>query len=65
MNGYAGESGILYSAISQYCRDHGIHGDDFRRFQTFLHAADAEYRAFKMEEMERASKLAGNRQPKG
>lgn len=51
--GYLGESGIFYSAISQYCRDHGIAGDHFRRFQTFIHAIDAEHRLIQSEERER------------
>jgi hypothetical protein len=40
------ESGILYSSISAFCRDHRINGDDFRRFRTFIHAVDAEYQAW-------------------
>lgn len=38
-----GEMPIYYTAISQYCRDHGIAGDDWRRFMTMINAIDAEH----------------------
>ncbi|MGV1867227.1 MULTISPECIES: phage tail assembly chaperone [unclassified Rhizobium] len=38
-----GEGPIYYQAISQYARDYGIAGDDYRRFLIFIKAIDAEH----------------------
>lgn len=34
---------IPYMALSQYARDHGIVGDEFRMFQTLMREIDAEW----------------------
>jgi hypothetical protein len=56
-----GLTGIYYAAISRYARNHGISGDDFARFHTFVTALDAEYLAF---ENERAKAEAEKRDNK-
>lgn len=61
--GYLGESGIFYSSISQYCRDHGIAGEAAQKFATFIHAIDAENRLILAEEREREQSKQG--QPHG
>ncbi len=40
---FGGEGPIYYSALSQYARDHGISGDDLRRFHVFMNAVDGEW----------------------
>lgn len=38
-----GCSGIYYTAISQYCRDHLIKGSEFRLFLRLIREMDDEY----------------------
>lgn len=40
---FGGETPITYAAISQYCRDNGIEGEDLALFMVFFNAVDAEY----------------------
>ncbi|MCD2183339.1 hypothetical protein [Rhizobium sp. GN54] len=40
---FGGEGPISYLALSQYARDHQIHGDDLRHFHLFMNAVDGEW----------------------
>lgn len=50
--------GIYYTAISAYAADHGIIGEDFGRFLTFLRAIDDEFVAFSGEQAKQAVERA-------
>lgn len=52
---HGGQTAIYYTALSRYARDHGIEGDDFRDFLTFMNAIDAEHLALAAEELKAAA----------
>lgn len=51
-----GELPIPYMAISQYARDHGIVGDEFRVFRILLSAVDTEWLTHVAEKARKAEK---------
>jgi hypothetical protein len=56
-----GIGGIYYQAVSQYARDHGITGENFRVFRAFLGALDAEFLQFEAERQEADRKKRENK----
>lgn len=50
--------GIFYASISAYASDHGIAGDEFDRFLTFLRTIDDEFVAFSAEQAKQAIERA-------
>lgn len=50
-----GQTAIYYTAISRYAADHGIEGDEFRDFLTFINAIDGEHLAMVAEELKALS----------
>jgi hypothetical protein len=56
MSGYVGETPISYMALSQYCRDNDIRGDDLNMFMVFINAVDAEHLAMQAQDAAKASK---------
>ncbi|WP_139108371.1 MULTISPECIES: hypothetical protein [unclassified Ensifer] len=50
---FGGEGPISYTAISRYAADHGIGGDHFGDFLTFLQAIDAEWLDWRSEKEKR------------
>ena len=57
-----GCSGIYYSSISRYARDHGLTGDLFHEFYPFLRAMDDEYVAYAAEQAKAAAEKAKREQ---
>lgn len=47
---------LFYQAISRYCEDFGIIGDDRRRFIIFINTVDGEYLKFVRERAEQRTK---------
>lgn len=50
-----GCGGIFYTAMSAYAADHGIVGEHFGEFLTFLRVMDDEYVAFSVEQAKDAA----------
>lgn len=57
-----GCSGIFYSAMSQYGRDHNIEGSEFQMFLILVRALDAEYLLWMSEQQHKTQPEKGDDQ---